>query len=236
MKKIFYVTLGFIGILLFFLLLSWSFKNQLTSYILSKQLNNVKVHIEKMQFSKKNLQLFNLSISNPLGSQTPTAFFSKNIQITTSFKDLFQEVSTIEEIIIKDIELDLETYNSSGDENNWSYILKEDDHSEHSKKSYLVKKLILYNLNVRTIDIKKSQKTYPTIEKLEFYNLSNETGFPIDEIEKAIFQTILRSVFQRFGLDYLMNPTKILQDFLPIPFFKTPKNLNQQSFRKGKRF
>ena len=58
---------------------------------------------------------------------------------------------------------------------------------------------------------------FPTIEKLEFYNISDETGFPIEEVEKAIAHAILKSVFQKFNLLHLIQaPVKIIEKVIPI--------------------
>jgi hypothetical protein len=59
-------------------------------------------------------------------------------------------------------------------------------------------------------------KRYPTIKQMEFYNISSATGFPVEEIEKAIFEMMMKDIFKKLQLDQLfktINP-------LPIPFLK----------------
>ena len=70
-----------------------------------------------------------------------------------------------------------------------------------------------------------SFKRYPTIPRMEFHNISSETGFPISEIEKAIFDLVMKDLFRKLQLDQLLrtiDPLKNLpggSNIKHLPFF-----------------
>ncbi|PIS01660.1 MAG: hypothetical protein COT84_01055 [Chlamydiae bacterium CG10_big_fil_rev_8_21_14_0_10_35_9] len=221
MKKFLAVILIIIFVLVTAIFLSWIYRTSLTAYFISKQLNGVPVNIESMEFSKDNLKVRNLFIGNPPQSKTATALESQLIDVDATLQELRGKRLTIEGITVDNSLLAIEFYNQSGTENNWSYMLNGDDEKEKDTngKEYLIKRLTLKNLTVQVTKMDGSVTRYPTLEKLEFYNISNETGFPIKDIEKAIFNTVLKSIFQRFGLDNLLkslDPAEWVPGILPF--------------------
>ena len=90
---------------------------------------------------------------------------------------------------------------------------------KETKRKYLIKKLTLYNITVILTKADGQKETFPTIDKLEFYNITDETGFPIDEIEKAIAQAILKSVLGKFKLLHLLENApgvNLIKKVIPI--------------------
>lgn len=223
MKKLFAIILIFIFLCVTAAFLAWNFKTSIASYVLSKQLHNVPVNIELLKLSKTNVQIENLFIGNPKRSKTETALETQEIDIEGSIQELRADPLTIDSITANNTLLAIEYYNDSGTENNWSIMLNDTEKKEKPKengKGYLIRRLTFNNLTVQVTKANGETTRYPTLEKLEFYNISDETGFPIKDIEKAIFNVVLKSIFQRFGLDNLLkslDPTQWIPGV--IPFF-----------------
>ena len=128
---------------------------------------------------------------------------------------------TIDEIVVRDIFVGVEFYDSKQKESNWNYILATDEKKEKKgEKDYLIRKLVLYNLTVQVTQSNGQVKRYPTIPKMEFYNISSETGFPIDQIEKAIFNLVLKDLFKKLNLDQILKDQlqKVPSKYLPQLF------------------
>lgn len=222
MKK----ALLIIGIVLIVIVLGlticyWQ-KEKIISHILSNDFH-VPVRIEKIEIKKDRILIKNFFMGNPKNSKTKQSLFCKEIDSHLTLKELRQDVLTIDSITASGIELGVEFYDKRGNKNNWAEILKEQDNNSKSKnkepKHYLIRKLELNSLTVTLTQADGKYQTFPTIDNLVFYNISDETGFPIDEIEKAIFYTVLKSVFQRFNLLNLIesiNPATWLPKILPF--------------------
>ena len=119
----------------------------------------------------------------------------------------------IEAIDIADINIGLEYYDASKNVTNWDKILEEKKKGkEKSDRNYLIKKLTLTNLTVTTTDYQGKTTRYPMIKQMVFYNISDETGFPIEEIEKAIFDIVLKKVLREYGIKALQ---QAIEQFAP---------------------
>lgn len=194
--------------------LAWMSRASIASMALSKNLE-VPVQINSLDLSRTNATLQGFAIGNPPHYYGHTAFSARLISITSSIPQLRATPLIIDEIIMMDLLINLEhTKNSSA--TNWSEILKHKK-SNKSGRPYLIRRLVLRNLTVQTTSPTGQIKRYPTIEYMEFQNISDETGFPISEIQKAIFDRVMQDIFKKFG-----DIQKIFQPFIPgsgIPFF-----------------
>ena len=116
--------------------------------------------------------------------------------------------------LTKDIFIEIEFYNASGEDNNWARILSRNDKEEKISRDYMIHTLILKNLTVEVTQSNGKVKRYPTIQEMEFHNISSATGFPIDEIEKAIFDLMIKEVFKKLLLDQLLKTINPIAPFL----------------------
>jgi hypothetical protein len=188
--------------------LIWMNRASVASHFISKQLH-APVAMDKLDITKNQATLSNFWIGNPPGFKTKTAFASDTIQIDATYRELTGDVLTINQIELSQIFVGVEMY--KGKDNNWSRIAKKDAEPTKKGRDYLIRTLILNNLTVRMTQADGSVKTYPTIPRMVFYNISSQTGFPISEIEKAIFNLIIQDLFKKLNLDLLdtLNPTSI---------------------------
>jgi hypothetical protein len=224
MKKLLFSLLLLLGIFLIVTpVLCYFFSTTIITSYLEKSLN-IPVSVKKIEFSKHAIFVDNLVLGNPPSSYTKEALNIKKIQIFSFWKDFFKPDLVIDDIQLDNTNLSVEFYNSSGTKNNWDKITKKNVDPASSQKHYLIKHLVINNLSVTVVYKNGTIKTFPTIKQIEFFNISDKSGFPIEEIQKAIFQEVLKSIYKRFGFDQLLNslmtPEKLLlQPDKLIPFF-----------------
>lgn len=222
---------GFISIVILLIVifsLAWISKTAVTSFLLSKALR-VPVTIERMAYSPGHTSMDDLHIENPRGSKTVTAFFAKYIEIDATLSEVFGKIMTIDTIEIDNITIGVELYNDTGTDNNWKRILfpkgkaeksvKNSENKPKQGKKYLIRNLVLRNITVIVTDSSGKATTYGPIDQMQFSNISDETGFPVDEIEKAVFDLILKSIFQKYNLLNLLksvDPSKLFPNLFPF--------------------
>ncbi|NGX32127.1 MAG: hypothetical protein K1060chlam4_00168 [Candidatus Anoxychlamydiales bacterium] len=219
MKKFFIPFFSFIIIIVIIGFVIWFNIPNIVAHMLTKEFN-VPVSVQNVTITKKHLKIDDLNIGTPKGSKTDSSFFSKKIDVRSSLSQVRAETLTIDSFTLTNNIIGVEFYNSSGSSNNWTTLMNTPSKSKkETKKKYLIKKLTLNNITVVLTKENGQKQTFPTIEKLEFYNITDETGFPIDEIEKAIAQAILKSVFEKYNLLHLLEKVpgvNIIKKAIPI--------------------
>jgi len=219
MKKFFIPFFSFIIIIVIIGFVIWFNFPNIVAHMLSKEFR-VPVSIQNVTITKKHLKVDDLNIGTPKGSKTDSSFFSKKIDIRSSLSKIRSKTLTIDSFTLSNNIIGIEFYNSSGSDNNWTTILNTSSKSKiETKRKYLIKKLTLYNITVILTKADGQKQSFPTIDKLEFYNITDETGFPIDEIEKAIAQAVLKSVLEKFRLLHLLEKVpgvNIIKKVIPI--------------------
>ncbi len=174
--------------------------------------------IQSLQYANDTLTLDKITIGNPSSSKTNTAFSSDRITITATFKEVSGDTLTIDTIEMDNVFLGVEYYNDTGSENNWTVILSSKGEQKKNPKKYLIRTIIFTDLTVAVTDRNGKTTTYPTFIRSEVHHTSDETCFPVDELEKAIFDAALKEIIKKYALENL-NPSKWLPKILPkIPF------------------
>jgi hypothetical protein len=161
----------------------------------------VPVKIASLEFGSKKAIVSQLWIGNPRHSKTRSAFSAETIEVDASLKEVRGNPLTVERILIENILVGIEIY--KGQDNNWSHILNHEQQKKKPSRDYVIRKLIIENLTVQVTQPNGSVKTYPTIPRMEFDNITSESGFPIHDIEKAIFNLMMKEILQKFGLQQL---------------------------------
>ncbi len=195
MRKI--VLFVFFLILTFLLLglLVWEGRSSVAAHFLSGELK-VPVSIQELDITKTQIDGSQLWIGTPNRSRTHTSFSAEAIEIDTEVLHLLSNPLLIDRIEVRDIFVGIEYY--ANGETNWDSLLKE--RSSSVKKDYLIGTLVLENLSIEVTQANGQKKRYPKIERMEFHDISSESGFPIDQIEKAIFKMMMKEIFQKFNL------------------------------------
>lgn len=190
----------------------WMNRTDIAAHFLSKGLH-VPVTIQSLEIGNNQSTIEKLWVGNPSQSKTNTSFSAETIQINATMKELRGNPLVIEEIDLKNVFIGVEKYGTTTDDNNWAHILQSDKAPKKQGRDYLIKTLILENLTVAVTDADGKTKQYPTIPRMEFHNISSETGFPVSEIEKAIFKMVMKELIQKYSIDFLksLNPTQLMQ-------------------------
>jgi hypothetical protein len=233
-KGILYTIIGIIALIIIALVLLRIFACPILSKTLTDDFG-VKTTIEKLSLSTKKASFSEIVMQNPPKSKSKEALSCEIVTVSYSLSELLGKKLTIDEIDIKNLHLGIELYDKKGKSNNWSKIMAlsppaEKQKKQPSQKQWLIKKMSIKDINVTLTQSNGKTKKLMKIPLMEFNNLSNETGFPIDEIETAIIKEILKQVFLKQGLNFLLetlDPIKMIPDFVPIPFFnKKPSPAN----------
>ena len=187
--------------------IAWTNRENILAHFLSRQLH-VPVSLRSLDITKRSADMTKLWIGNPPRSKTSAAFSAETVKIETSLDDLLGDPLLIEEIQIDDIFVGIEFYDPKGADSNWNHILQKETQKPVSH-NYLIRTLILRNLTVEVTQVDGKVKRYPRIPQMEFHNISSDTGIPIDEIEKAIFNLMMKNLFQKLPINQLF------QNYLP---------------------
>jgi hypothetical protein len=182
---------------------SWNQRAALAAGYLHRRLG-VPVTIESLDLTRQSATIGRLAIGNPSRFLSPASFTARSIDITSTLDQLRSNPLLIDEIVMDDLFVNVE--NQKNGDTNWTQILAH--HADRSKpdRHYLIKTLILRNLNVQVTQANGETKSYPAIAKMEFHNISDETGFPVDEIEKAIFNQMMQDLYKKLDLEKMIQP------------------------------
>lgn len=217
MYKAIFIPLGIVFCLLIGGWIAWECKAAIAAKFISKHLH-VPSRIETLDLTKTAMDISNLWIGTPFRSRTKTSFSAESIEADANFMHVFADPLIIDRIEISNIYVGIEYYENG--QTNWSYMLGNTSEEKGPAKgrNYLIRTLVLENLTVEVTQANGQKKRYPTIGRMEFHNLSNETGFPVNEIEKAIFNQMMKNIFDQFNL-FKQLPTNSPLKYLPN-FFK----------------
>ncbi|MBI5272910.1 MAG: hypothetical protein HY861_02890 [Chlamydiia bacterium] len=216
-------------------LTAWVKRESILAHFLSRQLH-APVTLHALDLSKQGAKLQHIVIGNPPYSKTPLSFSAKQASVQTTFDQITANPLIIDSIEIDDIFVGIEIYDAKKQGTNWDRMLYEKK-ERYSSKEYLIRTLILRNLSVEVTQANGSIKRYPTIRQIELRNISNETGFPVGEIQKAIFQLMLQDLFKQLHLENLLKGL-LPSPNLPLPYFGVmigPDGMPISRFKKGTR-
>jgi uncharacterized protein involved in outer membrane biogenesis len=214
---------GFVSFILFIVLLAvaffvlWSKAPDFAVRHLSKALN-APVSIGDMRLKPTLLTIDKFQIGNPQGySSLPKAFSADTIRLSAPLTRYLQSHIVIEEVHLDGIYLGLEFDSISGATGNWTALMSHFSASQGSphfsrKKTVLIKKLVFTNIATSLVFAKEksSVKRLPTIDRMEFYNVSSEGGLSSDQLLNSVLGQMLKAVFQRENLKNMFK--EILED------------------------
>jgi hypothetical protein len=213
MRKIFLFLVLSILCLAVAAAITWTNRENILAHFLSRQLH-VPVTIRSLEIGKTSAEISRLWIGNFPGSRNSTSFTSESLKLEAKLDEIFGNPVTIESIDLDNIFVEIEFYDAQGKESNWGRILEKKGEKKKNSKEYLIRTLVLSNLTVEVTQADGKVKRYPTIKRMEFHNIGSETGFPVDEIEKAIFDLMMKDLFKKLQLDQLFKNLSPI----PIPF------------------
>lgn len=203
----------------------------LPRFVSSKLSSMMKVYVSlgELDLGFKNIEAESLTIMNPKGFHLKKAMSIENIAVSAPFQAFFKDEVIIEELDLSNIYVGLEYENQSSKKGNWTVIMSNLESAapktvKDSAKHVYIKKCILTNLQVELAYTSgnPAPKYYPTIKRLEIYDIDSRNGLPMQEISKAILDATLKQIFSQEGIksmleNYLLGPS---QTPFNLPFFK----------------
>ena len=229
MKKTLIITTSIIAVLFFGVFLIYQNLPQVASFLLSRDFG-FPIKIKELHISKTGLKIQDLQVFNLKPSPYDPALSCKTIKVATTLKKLRQKRLTIDEILLNQIGLNIQFYDSAKEKSNFNEIIgaKTPTPEPKEQKPYLIKRLVLNDLKVKLI-FANGKIQDATIDQLVFTNISEKSGFPIEQLEKAILHAIIRSIFEKYGIKNILRtlepqnllPNLVPQNIIPksIPFF-----------------
>lgn len=193
------------------LFLAWSRVPDMVATSLAQKMQ-VPVEVGSMQLRPTSLKVNTFEIGNPPHSILPIAFSAQSILVDAPLTRYLNSHIVIDEITISDVYLGLEFNSASGTDGNWTTILNNLERTSkqaptgESKRSVLIKKLVLLNLNAEVVYRKEGgrPKKLPTIPRMELDNISSEGGLPVEQITDSVLGQMLQKVFIQQNLKNML--------------------------------
>lgn len=214
---------------------AWKKAPSLIASNLSKKMQ-VEVKIAAIDLSMNDVKVEKIEIGNPKGSKLPQAFSAGSIQVSAPILNYLKDAIVIDAIEINKIYLGLEFTSPTATSGNWTTIMDNMKKSsppapketkEKTKgKSVLIKKLILTDINADLVYVLTGGlvKKLDTIPRLEFTNISSESGISLDQIVGLVLEQTLHSVLKIASpqniLEKAVETPKGIFDTLTAPFTK----------------
>lgn len=214
------------------LFFAWKKAPEIIASNLSEKMK-VDVKIGDIALASDSVKITKIQIGNPKGSKLPVAFSTDSIEVRSPLQNYIKDAIVIDAIEINNIYMSLEFTSPTATEGNWPTIidnLKKSSPPEEPKKqeeekngkSVLIKKLILTDINadlIYTLTGDNVQKL-KTIPRLEFDNVSSESGISLDQIITLIMKETLESVLKEQSLGNILekaieSPKDVLESFIP---------------------
>ncbi|MCP5509676.1 MAG: hypothetical protein H7A39_04620 [Chlamydiales bacterium] len=200
-----------VGLLLGFF--AWSFVPGMVSRELTKKMG-VPVTVGSIGLSPWSLTVSNLVIANPAGSMMKRALVVKTIDVKAPITRYFQDKIVIDEVDLNNIVLGLEFNKPLSRDGNWTTIMnnyqrasRSQSKKDQKEKPVLVKRLIIRNMDIWIAFRDNPQggvKRLKGIKYMELKNISSKKGIPIDEITQQVIGEMLLEVFQREGIQNML--------------------------------
>jgi hypothetical protein len=196
------------------IIVAWGAKAQIVSHYIGKQLG-VSASIQQLDLSSTRAWIDRLWIGTPAGSRMQTSFAAQQMAVESKISQVLGDPLVIDTIALDNIFVGVELYSTDNKDNNWARMLGKPSKEQKGRK-YLIRTLVLTNLTVQVMKPDGSLKQYPTIPRMEFHNISSDTGLPLSEIEREIFRLVLKDLFQKIDLNQILDTINAIKGGAPI--------------------
>lgn len=243
------LSLSLSALLLFYL---WADRSSLLARRIEKALH-VPVDLEDLELSWDRVVLRNLVIHNLPDSQLQPAFSAETLTLTFQIKDLWNQPTTLQSIVIENPQVSVEMYNKTGSDNNWKRMLGKsslDTEGEKpaaasspsavpGKSTYILKHVRIDNTQVVALNHALSSRPFRPrpIRSIELKELSDGRPLPIDQIVRVIALALLDQIDSLPGLTQILVeelPSQIIDEVIPdIPGREEIKNKLEKELKRA---
>lgn len=190
----------------------------------------VDVDVSAIRLGWNSVTVSGLTIDNiPEGTLNP-AFSGDKIQLTASVMSVLRDDKiVVDELIILSPHIAIETFDSSGADNNWSRMIRnftaDDDSTASSSdeakapRQWEIKHLLVKDISVELRHPAASDKTLrPRVPDIELNNVTSLSQIPIEAITQAVMDEVLKQA--------LLQIPKLIQEMALKPGGAVDKVLN----------
>ncbi len=209
MRKFFLLLAFLIVCLISGATITWANSENILAHFLAKELH-VPVSIHALDIGQTSVKVSKVWIGNFHESKSSTLFTVEETLIGAKGDEFFKNPLIIENIDLNHIFVGIEFYDQDQKDSNWSRMLKEKPGKKKNPKDYLIRTLTLRDLTVEVTTSDGKIKRYPTIKQMEFHNIGSESGFPVAEIEKTIFNLMMKGLIRK------LDPPEIFNQYSPV--------------------
>ena len=199
----------------------WAFSWYLPKLLAKKLSHRLKtpVFLEKIVFTPRSFELHNLTVMNPRSSALPVAFQTRVLRFEAPYIRYFYPHLVIDQISLEDIQVGIEFYDADNRRGNWTELIENVKQrargglsfSPHlDEKTILVRHLLFTNIRIELL-LQGSVRNFSPIPKIEFYDVTSEKGFPINEITALIARKLMEE------LSILKGFANMLKAIISIP-------------------
>jgi hypothetical protein len=193
--------------------LLWINAPRICSYFLTQNLGSP-VRVEKVEISLHSIELKDFTVENPHFSRTKYALICDRIHVNFLIKELFQKAPKIDSIMVDNMLVNVELYDTKGEVHNWKMIVANVPKTEEGKKTnFEIRKVTIEHLSSNLIPAKEALKPLPPMEHVVLKNITEENGLPLDKIQKALYEAVLQEIFKQKVLAFLQKG--LLEKFIP---------------------
>lgn len=179
---------GWIGLLVLLgITFVWLIKAPLIAAYLTQRVG-LPLHIRGASVWPSELQLRVVHISNPKGFKDRHALDAKSIVTRYQIGDLFADPVKIQELIVRDVILNIDHADPPGTENNWKVLLQKISPRSKTGRGAHLHKIVFENLTLTHLGgglaaVPKTTK----VDRLEIEHIQSDQGFPTAELIRRVF-------------------------------------------------
>lgn len=210
--------------------LSYIFRTQVLSTILSKTLE-VPSSVQEITLSSQGISLKGLHIQNPPGCTEKDALLVNSITVNLVWKDALKTIFglgskkiIIDSIAIDSPQMDVEIFNITGSDTNWSRILNKlatPSNNEPAAFDLQISSLLLTNIKLQAKYhiVGKVDFNPAPISKIELHNIGSDKDVTTKQLVFIILKVLMEQAATQFDLKTLL-PEMLLQKVIPLPLFE----------------
>ena len=182
-------------------LFAWSFVPGMVSRELTQKAG-VPVSVSSVGLTPWSITVSDLTMGNPPGSILRRALYVGTTKVKTPFWRYFQDRVVINEATLSNVHLGLEFNKPFSQQGNWTQIMRNFDRNTRGDpgKPVLIKKLVITNIDIVMVfrdNPNQKPKRLKGIKRMEFHNISSESGLPLGAITNQVIGEMLKEVFRR---------------------------------------
>ena len=225
MKKLLYTFISLIFALIFSAIIFYIYLPEVVSTSLSKDLKT-HVRVGKIKFSKDNIFIENISVSNPKKAKLPYALKIKKVTINSPLLYYFRNPTRINEILIEDVYVNIQVFDKDQKSSNWQDLLSNANSTTNKNTSnksitsqhrIIISKLIFQNVKIDLILSDGKINHLTENEPFIFNDLDTKEGIPTKEIGSEISSKMISQIYLKYGIKSIINaPKTIIKKILPF--------------------